>query len=75
MKIETLASVVFTEAELKESLLATLEHKRSAMSSGDPKQIRLLQVIEHARNNTCSFDWDSGDFWMSIDGVCETEEV
>lgn len=75
MEIESLITIVFSEDELKESLLAMLDASRNDLLYTDPKHEQLTKLIEHARSNSCSLDWIDGKFHMSIDGVHEVKKL
>lgn len=75
MKVENLVGITFNEEEVKEALLMLMDCEMNDLLHTDPKHQRLSKLINHVRNNISSLDWVDSDMYMSLDGVCDTEEL
>lgn len=73
MQVENLVTVSFTEEELKESLLCSLECKMNDCIPGTPEYNRKERLINHIRSETCSMEWVNGKFCLSADGIATVE--
>lgn len=75
MRLDKLITVVFTHEELKEALIGLLDCDRNELLFSDPKHVQLSEIIDHAKDSTVDMEWIDGEFFMSIDGVIQKEEL
>ena len=75
MQVDSLITVKFTEAELKESLLISLECEMNSLIVGTPEHTRRKKIINHIKNEThVIMEWVDDVFYLSPDGIVMTEE-
>ena len=73
MKVASMYTIKFSEAELKEALLLYLDGELNNTIMGTPEYKRREEIINHLKNNYCVMEWD-GEFCISADGIAKEEE-
>lgn len=74
MKVESTATVVFSEKEVKAGLVALLDCERNDLLHNDPRHKKLSAIIKLAGERFTTLDYVNGEYYLMIDGVSESEE-